>query len=219
MKKKFIILIIITTFLVSATSMAADDYQRTTKNLYRKMKLSNKINYKLFENAVTGYEKINSKGNGDFLTIIDFSKPSTEKRFYVLDMKRKRVFYETYVSHGVNTGNLNATKFSNRINSRKSSLGFFLTNETYFGSNGYSLRLDGLEPGINSNARKRAIVIHGADYANPDFIEKTGRLGRSWGCPALPLGLNKEIIDTIKNGTVIFINGNDLNYAQKSKYI
>lgn len=219
MKKNFIILIIITTFLVSATSMAADDFQRTTKNLYRKMKLSNKINYKLFENAVTGYEKINSKGNGDFLTIIDFSKPSTEKRFYVLDMKRKRVFYETYVSHGVNTGNLNATKFSNRINSRKSSLGFFLTNETYFGSNGYSLRLDGLEPGINSNARKRAIVIHGADYANPDFIEKTGRLGRSWGCPALPLELNKEIIDTIKNGTVIFVNGNDLNYAQKSKYI
>lgn len=219
MKKSFIILIIITTFLVSATSMAIDDYQRTTKNLYRKMKLSNKINYKLFENAVIGYEKINSKTNGDFLTIIDFSKPSTEKRFYVLDMKRKKVFYETYVSHGVNTGNLNATKFSNRVNSRKSSLGFFLTNETYFGSNGYSLRLDGLEPGINTNARKRAIVIHGADYANPDFIEKTGRLGRSWGCPALPLGLNKKIIDTIKNGTVIFVNGNDLNYAQKSKYI
>lgn len=154
-----------------------------------------------------------------FLTIIDFSKPSTEKRFYVLDMKSKKVFYETYVSHGVNIGNLNATKFSNRVNSRQSSLGFFLTNETYFGSKGYSLRLDGLEPGINSNARKRAIVIHGAEYANPDFIEKTGRLGRSWGCPALPLGLNKEIIDTIKDGSVIFVNGNDLNYAQKSKYI
>ena len=110
-------------------------------------------------------------------------------------MRRKKIFYETYVSHGVNTGNLNATKFSNRVNSKKSSLGFFLTNETYFGSNGYSLRLDGLEPGINNNARKRTIVIHGAKYANPDFIKKTGRLGRSWGCPALPLGLNKEILD------------------------
>lgn len=219
MKKSFIILIIITTFLISATSMAVDDYQRTTKSLYQNMNLSNKINYKLFENAITGYEKINSKTNGSFLTIIDFSKPSTEKRFYVLDMKNKKVFYETYVSHGVNTGNLNATKFSNKIDSRQSSLGFFLTNETYFGNKGYSLRLDGLEPGINSNARKRAIVIHGADYANPDFIKKTGRLGRSWGCPALPLGLNKEIIDTIKNGSVLFVNGNDLNYAKKSKYI
>ncbi len=219
MKKSFIILIIITTFLVSVTSMASDNYQKMTKNLYRKMNLSNKIDYKLFEKAIAGYEKINSKTNGNFLTIIDYAKPSTDKRFYVLDMKNKKVFYETYVSHGVNTGNVNATKFSNKVDSRKSSLGFFLTNETYFGSNGYSLRLDGLEPGINSNARKRAIVIHGADYANPNFIEKTGRLGRSWGCPALPLGLNKKIIDTIKNGTVLFVNGNDLNYAQNSKYI
>ncbi len=203
----------------STALFAAKDFQKTTKDLYKRMELTDKIDYELFEDAISGYEKINSKKNGNILTIIDFSKPSTEKRFYVLDMKEEKLLYETYVSHGVNTGNRTADNFSNRLNSKQSSLGFFLTNETYFGKNGYSLRLDGLEPGVNDNARRRAIVVHGADYAKPDFIDKTGRLGRSWGCPALPSDLSKEIINTIKDGSVIFANGNDKSYVQKSTYI
>jgi len=219
MKKSFIILIVIMASLLSTPLLAVEDFQGTTKDLYRKMELTNKLDYQLFKNAIFGYEKISSKKNDSILTIIDFSMPSTEKRFYVLDMKEEKLLYETYVSHGVNTGNLTADNFSNRLNSKQSSLGFFLTNETYFGKNGYSLRLDGLESGINNNVRKRAIVIHGADYAKPDFIEKTGRLGRSWGCPALPADLSKEIINTIKDGTVIFANGNDKSYTQKSTYL
>ncbi len=219
MKRSFIILIIIMTSLLSTPMLATEVPQDPTKILFRKMELTNKLDYQLFKNAVSGYEKISSKKNDTILTIIDFSKPSTEKRFYVLDMKAEKLLYETHVSHGVNTGDLTADNFSNRLNSRKSSLGFFLTNETYLGKNGYSLRLDGLESGINNNARKRAIVIHGADYAKSDFIGKTGRLGRSWGCPALPADLSKEIIDTIKDGTVIFANGNDKSYIQKSTYL
>ena len=203
----------------STTIFAVEDFQKTTKDLYKKMKLTDKMDYELFEDAISGYDKINSKKNNNILTIIDFSKPSTEKRFYVLDMEREKILYETYVSHGVNTGNLTADNFSNVVDSKQSSLGFFLTNETYFGKNGYSLRLDGLEPGVNNNARRRAIVIHGADYAKPDFINKTGRLGRSWGCPALPSDLSKEIINTIKDGSVIFATGNDQSYAQKSTYL
>lgn len=112
-----------------------------------------------------------------------------------------------------------AQKFSNINSSFMSSLGFYVTGETYEGKHGYSLRLDGVEKGFNDNARERAIVIHGADYANPDFVLATGRLGRSLGCPALPMALHREIIDTIKNGSCLFIYGNDKSYLQNSSLI
>ncbi len=126
--------------------------------------------------------------NADVLTIIDFSKPSTEKRLFVFDIQNMKVLYQTYVAHGVNSGTLYAKRFSNKPGSNMSSLGFYITGETYIGQHGYSLRLDGLETGINNNANKRAIVMHSADYASTGFINARGYLGRSYGCPAIPRG-------------------------------
>ncbi|MEQ8477223.1 murein L,D-transpeptidase catalytic domain family protein [Fulvivirga sp.] len=140
------------------------------------------------------------------LTIIDFNLPSTAKRFWVLDLDSKEVLFNTYVSHGRNSGENNAIKFSNKPESHMSSLGLYLTGDVYYGKHGLSLYLDGLEPGVNDNARKRSIVIHGADYVSHDFIKKHGRLGRSYGCPALPLEHYKEIIGLIANGSFIYIN-------------
>ncbi|OZS41644.1 peptidase [Photobacterium sanguinicancri] len=138
------------------------------------------------------------------LTIIDYSKPSTQKRFFVIDLKKNKLLYHTFVTHGVNSGGKVANRFSNVVNSKQTSLGTFLTDTTYQGGNGYSLKLDGLTKGINDNARRRYIVIHGADYANESFIKRNGYLGRSWGCPALPKALSKSIINTIKGGSVIY---------------
>lgn len=175
------------------------------KDLYSKLSLHNKMDFNVFSKAMNGYNKIDDKKK-DLLTIIDFSKPSTEERFFVIDVNKEKVLVSSVVSHGKNSGSNYATSFSNTINSYKSSLGFFLTENTYFGKNGYSLVLDGLES-INSNAKRRHIVIHGADYANPNLAKAQGRLGRSLGCPALPQNISKHTIDLIKNGSVLFAYG------------
>ncbi|MEF1311702.1 murein L,D-transpeptidase catalytic domain family protein [Vibrio mytili] len=177
--------------------------EQQVKQKYKDAKLEGVVDFKLFREAYLAYKKTKGKKK-PVLTIIDYSKPSTQKRFYVVDLDKRKLIYNTYVSHGVNSGKKTATKFSNIVNSRKTSLGTFLTDTTYYGSNGYSLRLDGLSSGINDKARERYIVVHGADYANPSFIKKNGYLGRSWGCPALPKQLSREIIDTIKGGSVIY---------------
>ncbi|WP_423841007.1 murein L,D-transpeptidase catalytic domain family protein [Vibrio mytili] len=177
--------------------------EQQVKQKYKEAKLEGVLDFKLFREAYLAYKKTKGKKK-PVLTIIDYSKPSTQKRFYVVDLDKRKLIYNTYVSHGVNSGKKTATKFSNIVNSRKTSLGTFLTDTTYYGSNGYSLRLDGLSSGINDKARERYIVVHGADYANPSFIKKNGYLGRSWGCPALPKQLSREIIDTIKGGSVIY---------------
>ena len=187
--------------------------------VYEKLGLEKKLEYEVFEYAVNGFNSIDNKQNGAILTIIDFSKPSDSKRLYVLNMKKKELVYHTLVAHGKNSGENYATSFSNKSRSLKSCLGFFLTAETYHGKHGYSLKLDGLENGINDNARKRAIVIHGAWYVNDEFAKKHGRLGRSWGCPALPFELTKEIIDLIKDGSCLFIYGKDPEYKKHSKLI
>ncbi|MGL6100512.1 MAG: murein L,D-transpeptidase catalytic domain family protein [Fusobacteriaceae bacterium] len=193
--------------------------QSTSLNSKELHKYFSEIDYEAFSNALEGFNKIENKKNS-ILTIIDYTKPSTEKRFYVIDLKKNKILYKSHVSHGKNSGENYTLKFSNRENSYQSSYGFFRTAETYYGGNGYSLRLDGLEPGINNNARSRAIVIHGADYANPRSSFGTNdRLGRSLGCPALPTNLSKKVIDTIKNGTLIYAHANELNYAMNSKII
>ncbi len=143
---------------------------------------------------------------------------STEKRLFVFDMEQKKMLYSSVVSHGKNSGENYATSFSNEVGSYKSSLGFYLTGNTYQGRNGYSLLLDGLEKGINDRARERAIVVHGAAYANPSVC-KSGRLGRSFGCPALPQALTKPIINTIKGGSVLFIYANNKEYMAKSSIL
>ncbi|UUM32636.1 murein L,D-transpeptidase catalytic domain family protein [Vibrio japonicus] len=173
------------------------------ENTYKDAKLDGVVDYQLFNRAYIAYKNTPGKKK-PLLTIIDYSKPSTEKRFYVVDLNKKKLVFNTYVAHGVNSGQKVATQFSNIINSRKTSLGTFLTDSTYYGSNGYSLRLDGLTAGVNDKARQRYIVIHGANYANESFIRKHGYLGRSWGCPALPKTLSRKIIDTIKGGSVIY---------------
>ncbi|MGL4358190.1 murein L,D-transpeptidase catalytic domain family protein [Cetobacterium sp.] len=189
----------------------------TEKKLYQEIGLAGKLDYDVFKTALNGYNKIERKK--DLLTIIDYSKPSTEKRFFVIDMKQKKILVNSHVSHGKNSGGNIATSFSNKVSSNKSSLGFFLTENTYMGGNGYSLVLNGLEEGINDKAKERYIVIHGADYANPKMAKSLGRLGRSLGCPALPRDISKKTIDMIKNGSVIFAYGNDTNYLERSSYV
>ena len=189
-----------------------------TEIIYEQMKLEGIIDFNAFESAYLSYKKLNNNKN-NLLTIIDFNLPSTEKRMYVLDLSKKEVLYVTHVAHGRNSGGNIATSFSNKNGSYQSSLGFYRTAETYNGGNGYSLRLDGLEKGINDLARPRAVVIHGADYCNEDFIKSTGRLGRSYGCPALPQELNKPIINTIKDGSLIFIYADKPDYYASTKVL
>ena len=186
--------------------------------LYEDMNLEGIINYTVFKYAYAGYNQISVK-NKDIMTVIDFSKPSTEKRLYVLDMQNKKLLYSTHVTHGRKSGENYATSFSNKPGSHQSSLGFYVTENAYLGQNGYSLILDGLEKGINDNAKQRAIVIHGADYCDVSRIGKNGRLGRSFGCPALPQDISKQIIDTIKGGTLLYIYANDEDYLNKSRFI
>ena len=134
-------------------------------------------------------------------------------------MKNHEVLIHSVVAHGKNTGGEYATRFSNKVNSLQSSLGFYLTAETYMGGNGYSLFIDGMEEEFNSKARERYVVIHGAGYANPESIKGLGRLGRSYGCPAVPTALTNEFIDTIKERSVLYIHSNDKTYNEKSKMI
>lgn len=173
-----------------------------------------------FRFAIRGFEKLKKEGkllNQSVLTIIDFSQSSTKKRMYVIDLYKKALLFNTYVAHGKNTGDEFAEHFSNKPGTLQSSLGFYLTENMAIGSKvGLSLLLKGLEKGINDKAREREIIIHGADYATEDFIKKTGRLGRSFGCPSLPPELIKPVAETIKDGSLLFIYKPDNNYLQKS---
>lgn len=175
-----------------------------------------------FALAMKGFTKLRNQNliNADsIITIIDFEKSSSQKRLYVVDLKTKSVLFQTLVAHGKNSGKEYARSFSNEESSYKSSLGFYITRNTYEGSNGFSLRLEGTENGINNNAMERAIVMHGADYASESTIYQLGFLGRSWGCPALPESLNKPIINKIKDGNMLFIYYPDQDYLQKSSIL
>ena len=189
-----------------------------SRALYHEMALAGTIDYAVFERAIAGYNRMGGHDK-DILTVIDFTKPSTEKRLFVIDLKLKKILFISYVAHGRNSGEKYATSFSNREGSFKSSLGFYKTENTYYGKNGYSLVLDGLERGINDKAKERAIVMHGATYADPSTIRSCGRLGRSLGCPALPLAVSKKIIATIQGGTLLYIHGDDKTYASRSTFI
>ena len=175
-----------------------------------------------FDLALKGWQKLmatNQLNKPSLLTIADFSQPSTQKRLYIIDMVRRKLLYHTYVAHGRNSGKEQATNFSNSPSSNKSSPGFYRTEKTYYGNNGFSLKLEGLEKGINDNAESRAIVMHGAGYVNESMIKSKGYLGRSQGCPAIPLKLTRPIINTIKNGSCLFIYTPTTQYAQQSDLI
>lgn len=153
------------------------------------------------------------------LTVIDYSKPSTEKRLWVYDLRSRELLYEELVAHGQGSGETFARVFSNEPDTHASSLGLFLTGDTYIGRNGYSLRLRGLDEGVNHRARERAIVMHGAPYVSEEFVAKTGRLGRSWGCPALREGVAREIIDRIRGNGIVFAYYPDRHWLDSSRYL
>ena len=153
------------------------------------------------------------------LTLIDYSRPSVEPRMWVFDLSSGRLLFKELVAHGRNTGENMATRFSDAMNSHQTSLGLFVTSDAYVGTNGYSLRLDGLEPGFNAHARERAIVMHGAPYVNAQLAATQGRIGRSWGCPALREAVARDVIDTIRGGGVIFSYYPDAAWLKASRFL
>ncbi len=179
------------------------------KSVYDSLHLTLKgLSQEAFDYAKMGLEKLVAEGklmNDSIISIIDFSKPSAEKRLFILDLKNYKILFNTLVAHGRNTGREWATSFSNENETFKSSPGFYITKKTYEGKNGYSLKLAGVERGINDKAYERGIVIHGAAYVNSEMANAQGFIGRSHGCPALPQQLNRPVINKIKNGTCLFI--------------
>lgn len=163
--------------------------------------------FECFNLALNGLSKLKEKGliEKNILTLVDFSKSSNTKRLWVIDLNNNIVLFHTLVAHGRNTGEEFANEFSNQAESFKSSIGFYATGEIYNGKHGLSLKLDGLEKGLNDNARERAVVMHGADYVSESFIRQNKRLGRSQGCPAVPVEMNEKIINVIKNKSCLFI--------------
>jgi hypothetical protein len=197
---------------VSAAQLAYDNIGLNTAGL----------SWDAFHYAIKGRDILVKKGKiarDQVLTIVDFTKPSKEKRLYVIDLETEKLLFHTYVAHGRQSGVHFAEQFSNIPESFQSSLGFYETLGTYNGKHGYSLKLAGLEAGINDKAEARAIVIHSAAYVSEGFIKAQGYLGRSFGCPALPAALNKPIIDQIKGGSCLFIYSKDKNYFKRSPII
>jgi hypothetical protein len=188
------------------------------RQLWLDCRLKDVLNFEVFDKAILGYNQIGNLKNKNIITIVDFSLPSTEERLFVIDIANRKLLYKCLTSHGKNSGKNFATSFSNEPESLKSSLGFFITAETYNGKHGYSLKLDGLEKGINDNARAREIVIHGADYVSEKYIKQVGRLGRSWGCLALPPDILKEVVAKISNGSCLFIYADDKYYEENSTF-
>ncbi|QJX46110.1 murein L,D-transpeptidase catalytic domain family protein [Hymenobacter taeanensis] len=195
-------------------------YDQRLRDVYQDLGLTQQgLRYEVFEKAMTGYLNLEDEGkltnDKQFLTVVDFSLPSTEKRLWVLDLAAKQVKFHTLVAHGHNSGENMATNFSNENESNMSSLGFYVTKGEYTGKHGRSLKLQGVDEGYNTNALKRSVVMHGADYVSEDFIKQYGRLGRSLGCPALPMAEKDAIIEAVNGGTCLFFNGPDQQYSSK----
>lgn len=191
--------------------------------LYEQMNLDSMgLSQEAFNYGLQGYTDMIAEGavkNDQILTIVDFSLPSSKKRLFVIDVATGKLLFNTFVSHGRNSGKEMATEFSNDLNSFKSSLGFYVTGNTYSGEHGFSLRLEGQEAGINDNAYNRSIVMHAANYVNEKVIKAKGFIGRSLGCPAVPPSLHKAIINTIKDGSCLFMYSPDTYYISHSKMI
>ena len=180
------------------------------------------LNKTAFFYACKGYQFLQNNGKlkkSELLTICDYTQNSSQKRLYVLDMQHGIVLFNTYVSHGKNSGSAYATSFSNKTDSHKSSLGFMITGDTYIGKAGYSMYFDGMETGVNSNVRSRAIVMHGSNYVTGDRADNGTMMGRSYGCPAVPYKEHRKIIDAIKGGSCFFAFADDKWYATTSKIL
>jgi hypothetical protein len=211
--------VVISSPVVKSTNMASlAELKRNS--IYDSLKLGSLgLAKEAFDYALKGLDIMKAVGkveNYNVISIVDFSKASSQKRLFVLDLKNYKVLFNTYVAHGSNSGKEYAQNFSNDPSSNKSSLGFYETLGTYNGEHGYSLKLQGLEKGINDNANMRNIVMHGADYVGANIVREHGYIGRSWGCPAIPPALQVPIIQKIKNGTCLFIYSPDKNYLDHS---
>lgn len=197
----------------------------SSEELYQSISFenTNKLNFDVFSKALLGFENLKKAGKlsdeAHLLTICDFSLSSNTKRLWVIDMSERKVLFNSLVAHGKNTGEEFATNFSNTESSLQSSMGFYITESTYSGDNGYSLKLLGMDKGFNDAAYKRAVVMHGADYVSEEFAAAHKRIGRSWGCPAIPRDLTEPIINTIKGKNCLFIYYPDENYLSSSEWL
>ncbi|RYD54788.1 MAG: murein L,D-transpeptidase catalytic domain family protein [Sphingobacteriales bacterium] len=184
---------------------------------------SKKLDFDVFQKAYHGYINLRNSGklssDKDILTVCDFSKSSTAYRLWVIDLREKKVLINDYVAHGQGSGDEFATMFSNTNSSHQSSLGFYVTGDTYVGKHGTSLRLHGMDKGFNNAAYERAVVIHGAAYVCDQFVAGQKRLGRSWGCPAVSDKIAGKMINTIKEGTCVFVYAPQKNYLQSSVWL
>lgn len=200
-----------------------DNAKDEISSLYRLLDLQTLgLSEQAFAYAMKGYKTLQKKkliGETGYLAICDFSQSSKNKRFYLLDLVNNEVMVNTYVAHGRNSGGEYANRFSNRPKSLQSSLGFYITSNTYFGEHGLSLRVRGIEPGFNDKAMRRNIVLHGADYIQEDWLRTSKVMGRSYGCPAVPKEECNRIIDILKNGNCLFIYHPSKNYLKGSKIL
>lgn len=193
--------------------------------IYNKINFGNEIplSKEVFRSAYMGFLNLKAAGKLNpacsVISICDFSLSSNVKRLWVISMEQSKILFHSLVAHGQGTGDEFAEKFSNNENSHQSSLGFFITDETYDGDNGYSLKLKGMDAGYNDAAYNRSIVVHGADYVCESYIRANQRLGRSWGCPAVPREISQKVINTIKNGTCFYIYYPNKNYLAKSVWL
>jgi hypothetical protein len=201
----------------------ANSLKNVKADCYRLWQLGSAgLSEEAFDYAIKGFDYLNNANllaKKTIISIVDFSKSSTQKRLFVLDISTGQILFNSLVAHGRNSGNEYATRFSNSPESHQSSLGFYITMDTYNGGNGYSLRLKGCEKGINDRAYERAIVIHGADYVSNEFINNRGEAGRSYGCPAVPTDVSKKIINVIKEGSCLFIYHPTKKYCNRSKIL
>jgi len=197
----------------------------SSEELYQSISFenTNKLQFDVFAKALLGFENLKKAGKlseeAHLLTVCDFSLSSNVKRLWVIDTEQRKVLFNSLVAHGKNTGEEFATNFSNTESSLQSSMGFFITESTYNGDNGYSLKLLGMDKGFNDAAYKRAVVMHGADYVSEEFAAVHKRIGRSWGCPAIPRSLTEPIINTIKGKNCLFIYYPDENYLSSSEWL
>jgi hypothetical protein len=178
------------------------------------------VPFPVFDQAINGYHTLLEEHHFQkpILAIIDFTKSANVKRLWVIDLKKKKLLYHCLTAHGKNSGEIFPHSFSNVHNSNKSCLGFFVTGKTYVGKHGTSLKLKGLEPHINDQAEARAIVMHGASYVSEEYIQKYGRLGRSFGCPAIPIKLHEQLIRAIAGGSCLFIYHSSKEYRDRSVF-
>jgi len=224
MKKIYIAILLpsILLFIFSNSIWSINKYSDVNikaKKLATKTSNLNPHVVKLALEAFDNSQKLGVPIKKPIVTVIDYSLPSTAKRLWVLDIQQEKILYNSLVAHGKNSGGNYTTSFSNHFRSLKTSLGVFLTENTYFGRNGYSLRIKGLEKGFNENAKARAIVIHGAPYVNKQFAKTVGRIGRSGGCQAIEKDLALPIINTIKSGTLVLSFYPDKTWLTTSRFI